>query len=60
MNFFIKFSVMMCLVLTAVLPVCAEPSEMLKGIYDALISEKSDFSKGKAIYAEYYLSLIHI
>ena len=54
MNIFVKFVAMMCLILTAALPVCAEPSEMLKGIYDALISEKSDFSKGKAIYAEYY------
>lgn len=54
MNIFVKFAVMMCLILTAVLPVCAEPSEMMKEIYDALISEKSDFSKGKAIYAEYY------
>ena len=54
MKNFVKFAVMMCLVLTAVLPVCAEPSEMLKKIYDALLSEESDFSKGKAIYAEYY------
>ena len=54
MKNFVKFAVMMCLVLTAVLPVCAEPSEMLKSIYDALLSEKSDFSQGKAIYAEYY------
>ena len=44
----------MGLVLTAVLPVCAEPSEMLKKIYDALLSQESVFSKGKAIYAEYY------
>ena len=54
MKNFVKFAVMMGLVLTAVLPVCAEPSEMLKSIYDALLSEKSDFSQGKAIYAEYY------
>lgn len=54
MNNFVKFVVMLCLVLGAALPVCAEPSEMLKGIYDALLSEKSDFSQGKAIYAEYY------
>ena len=54
MKNFVKFAVMMCLVLTAVLPACAEPSEMLKKIYDALLSEKSDFSQGKAIYAEYY------
>ena len=54
MKNFVKFAVMICLVLTAVLPVCAEPSEMLKSIYDALLSEKSDFSQGKAIYAEYY------
>ena len=54
MKIFVKFAVMMGLVLTAVLPVCAEPSEILKKIYDALLSEGSDFSKGKAIYAEYY------
>ena len=54
MKNFVKFAVMRGLVLTAVLPACAEPSEMLKKIYDALLSEKSDFSKGKAIYAEYY------
>jgi len=54
MKIFVKFAVMLGLVLTAVLPVCAEPSEMLKKIFDALLSEGSDFSKGKAIYAEYY------
>ena len=54
MKIFVKFAVMMGLVLTAVLPVCAEPSEMLKKIYDALLSQESVFSKGKAIYAEYY------
>lgn len=32
----------------------AEPSDTLKAVYDALISENSDFSRSQAQYAEYY------
>ena len=42
------------LVLALAQAACAEPSEALKGVYDALLSADSSYSQIKAVYTEYF------
>lgn len=49
-----KLVTLLTLALALVLAACAEPSDAVKGIYDALLAESSDYSGTKALYAEYF------
>lgn len=43
-----------CLILALLLPVAfAEPSDAVKGIFEAMLAEGSDYSENKALYAQY-------
>lgn len=55
MNKLSKIISLTCLILVIIFQTaCAEPDEALKGIFDALLAEGSDYSDNKAIYNEYY------
>lgn len=55
MKHIIKTVVLLALAFALLVPVaCAEPSDAVKGIYDALLAEGSDYSETKAMYAEFY------
>ena len=38
---------------------CAEPDDVVKGIFDALVAENSSYSQARAMYAEYYPGAVY-
>ena len=38
---------------------CAEPDDVVKGIFDALVAENSSYSQTRAMYAEYYPGAVY-
>lgn len=54
MKHIIKTAILFALVLALLLPVAgAEPSDIVKGIFEAMLAEGSDYSENKALYAQY-------